>query len=134
MWPSTRSSLSSQPFSPPTPPPPNNPEGKSGKSQFMGHVSQSLVLSGANKPLSARRLVSLLSTSSKLEIDFCLELKGLRPFQCLSSVCVCVSVSESVCVCTCLCTSLYVHVFVSTKCVPMSLDLCVCTCLPMLSL
>lgn len=77
----------------------------------MGHVSRSLVLSGANKPLSARRLVSLLSTSSKLEIDFCLELKGLRPFQCLSSVCVCACVRVSACVhvCArrCMCTCLW---------------------------
>lgn len=84
---------------------PNNPKGKSGKSQFMGHVSRSLVLSGANKPLSARRLASLLSTTSKLEIDFCLELKGLRPFHCLSSVCMCV------CTYTCLCMQPYVHAF-----------------------
>ena len=112
----------------PTFPPPttNNPNGKSGKSQFMGHVSRSLVLSGANKPLSARRLVSLLSTSSKLEIDFCLELKGLRPFRRLSScshVCVCVCV----CLYTCLCMQ---AVCASTK----SLVSCVCMCLSMLSL
>lgn len=104
--------LTLQPTFPPhSTPPPNNPEGKSGKSQFMGHVSRSLVLSGANKPLSARRLVSLLSTSSKLEIDFCLELKGLRPFQCLSSVCVCACVWVSACVhvCArrCMCTCLW---------------------------
>lgn len=85
---------------------PNNPKGKSGKSQFMGHVSQSLVLSGANKPLSARRLVSLLCTSSKLEIDFCLELKGLQPFHCFSSVCVCISVCVFVCIHVCACSSM----------------------------
>lgn len=74
---------------------PNKPKGKSGKSPFIGHVLQLLVLSGANKPLSASRLVSLLSTSSGLEIDFfCLGLKDLLPCHCLSSVRMCA------CVCT----------------------------------
>lgn len=43
----------------------------------------------------------------KLEIDFCLELKALRPFHWLSSVCVCV------CVCTCLCMKPYMPSWVS---------------------
>lgn len=64
-------------------------------------------------PYLPARLVSLLSTSSKLEIDFCLELKGLRPFQCLSSVCVCacvwvwVSACVHVCARRCMCTCLW---------------------------
>lgn len=70
----------------------------------MGHVSQSLVLSAANKPLSARRLASVLATSSKLEIDFCRELNGLQPFHCLSCECMCLL--DGVCACIHVCLPL----------------------------
>lgn len=72
------------------------PKGKSDKSQFMGHVSQSLPLSGANKPLSKWWLVSLLN-KFRAGNSF---LSGVEGFVAISLPFICMYVC--VCMYTCL--------------------------------
>lgn len=91
LCPSTPSLLYSQPF-------PQQPQRQIWKISIYGTSVAVTCLIGSKQALICHRLASLLSTTSKFEIDFCLELKGLRPFHCLSSVCVYVY--------TCLCMQL----------------------------
>lgn len=82
----------------------HTPKGRHGRSVFMGCVLRLLVLSGANKPSYAQRLVSL-QLQSELEIDLCLVLRFfLCACWCLLEVlyvCSYSSGTESLCVCWC---------------------------------